>query len=282
MEFIKELRTIAASMNRKKFTEYLQKTLYEYYEYTKSGKENEDTLTTFIVESIAHDFCYKNTFCEKFEEFSLKYSLFISCFNKKMIVDTIIQAYFDRCKQDKFLKEHKHTYVVNYGHSYILEPNNIIRINKNKFKSRYPQGAFMNSFIYDKLELETLTEIEKVSKTLGPSWCILLKIAGSTCTRNGRNFGLEPHVQFATVRTDDMEEFYDYELCPAESSLPVSLEFFLDLADQLASHPDESYRTPQFSELKRIVSSHYLKEDLTKKLPVKSPAASSTGRALKI
>lgn len=278
MEFIKELRSIAASMNHAKFEDYLSETLIDYYAYVYSGEVKPDTITTFIIDSLAHYWGYTDSFNAKFDEFSLKYENFIKEKKKGTIVDTITKAYFARCKQDDFLKKHEHNYIVRSGISLVVKDDEFIKIDKENFISNYPRGAFKKSSYFDKLELETLTTLEEITKILDPSWCIMMKIRGNSCIRSGRDLGLEPCAYFATAKTDGYD-FYDREICHASCTLPVSLELFFEMAEELQALPDERFRSPQFCEMKRIVCSHYLKEDLTKRLPVKGAAG---GKATKI
>jgi hypothetical protein len=278
MEYIKELRSIAASMNHAKFEDYLSDTLLEYFAYVYPAEVKDDTLTTFIVDSLAHYWGYTDSFNAKFDEFSFKYENFIKVNKKRTIVDTITKAHFARCKQDDFLKKHEHIYIVSSGVSSVLKDDELIEIDKENFVSNYPRGAFRKSSFFDKLELETLATLEEVTKILDPSWCIIMKIRGSSCIRSGRDFGLEPCAYFATAKTDGYD-FYDRETCHASCTLPVSLELFFEMAEELESLPDERFRSPQFCEMKRIVCSHYLKEDLNKRLPVRGAA---DGKATKI
>lgn len=282
MENFKHLRKVSASMNHEKFKLFMLKALMVYHKSLELEVPIGNGIESLIVETLAHHWGYAASFNDQIDEFAQKFVSFVmESKNKNQILNELNNGMESRKRQDYFLTNHKHYYIIKKGSVNLITPTGNVEINCEKFQSSYPSNSFKNRLIYEKLEVKTLETFKEITQILDDTWAILLVIGGGMCSWNDRDFGLEPSVQICTARVEGGMLFNE-EVCLAKCALPVTLNMIYTVADDLACHPDEDYRTPQFYEMKRIVSSHYLKEDLTARLPVKESTASSRGRAAKI
>ncbi len=284
MEYYKQLRKMAASMNHDSF-KLCMRNFFLYYHLKAAAKEKiDDGLESFVIETIAHHWGYSNNYDESLWKYTERYLHFIeSSKNKNHILNEVSLAIANREKQDEFFQNENHFYIIRDESIRKLSKSGEVFIdleNENN-QSIYPSNSFKNRLIYEKLEIDTLKTFKSISKILGPKWAIILRVSGGMCTWNGRDFGLEPFVQLTTARVEG-DILYNEEVCLAQCALPVTLDLIYEMADDLASHSDEAYHTPQFYEMKKIISSHYLKEELDRKLSVKEPSTSSRGMTAKI
>lgn len=284
MEYYKQLRRIAASMNHDSFKLCMRNFFLQYHLKAELEEKIDDGLESFVIETIAHHWGYSHNYDESLWKYTERYFDFIETSkNKNHILNEVSLAVANREKQDNFLVNETHYYIINDGSimmaskkgEFLMDPKN------EKTQSIYPSNSFKNRFIYEKLEMDTLKTFGSLINILGPKWAIILKVSGGMCTWNGRDFGLEPFVQLTTARVEG-DTLYNEEVCLAQCALPVTLDLIYEMADDLASHSDEAYHAPQFYEMKKIISSHYLKEELDRKLSVKGQPASSRGMTAKI
>jgi hypothetical protein len=226
---------------------------------------------TTMMDLLAHYWGYADNSIYKDTDFSDKFTSFLSAAAKKSsIVVEIIKAYENKIAQDKFFENNPRIYSIHDGHVKIMnhKTEGPIDFSSNSLNLFYKKASFKHCEHYLSVENESIETLKEASKIIGEKWSFMLIVDSIDYSFEGRDLGKIPTLRIGTAKMDG-EYLYDQETALVQIGLPLTMDRFFRVADELASSSNEVYHSPQLQHIKRMLASHFMKEELDKTLPSK-------------
>lgn len=237
----------------------------------KIGLTTPASTWTTMTDLLAHYWGYIDNSIYTEKDFSENFTSFLESSEKKStIVKEIVKAYENKIAQDKFFENNPRIYSMHNGHVKIMnyKTEEPIDFSSDLLNLFYKKGIFKHCEHYLSVENESIETLKEASKIIGEKWSFMLIVDSIDYEFEGRDVGKIPTMRIGTAKVDG-EYMYDEETVLAQIGLPLTMDRFFRVADELASSSNEVYHSPQLQHIKRMLASHFMKEELDKTLPSK-------------
>ena len=226
---------------------------------------------TAMMDLLAHYWGYIDNSIYKEMDFSEKFTSFLESSEKKStILKEIVKAYENKIAQDKFFENNTRVYSMHNGQVKLMsnKSDEPVEFSSNLLNQFYKKGCFKHSEHYLNVENESIKTLKDASEIIGEKWSFMLIVDSIDYEFEGRDLGKIPTVRIGTAKMDG-EYMYDQETVLAQVGLPLTMDRLFRVADELTNSSNEVYHCPQLQHIKRMLASHFMKEELDKTLPSK-------------